>query len=154
MPVDSSSVRRMFAKAPGAIQAEAKRINAKSANDMANHLRRIVPKRTGNLLSTVDVTERGDGEFTVSFGGPKTERKIGKRTYASAVRVGSGEKTKGISRKVGGHSVVWNYANLIEFGTKRVKKDPSFVPARRRATKLHRRRMASGLNKVARSLQA
>jgi len=151
--VDSSTFRKMLREMPKDVIIAAEKVNRKTANDMGNHIRRIAPRKSGLLVSTVDVIAENDGAHTVVFGGPKTTKTIGNRTYATNVQVGAGKKTTGI--KSGGTGrVTFDYARLIEWGSKRVKKDPSFVPARRRASRLYRSRMRTAIRKVAQAYSA
>lgn len=152
--VDSRSFRRALRELPKAIKATTDAINEKSARGMANHIKRIAPKRTGNLRSTVQVIDEGNGDFSAVFGGPKTQRTIGKRTYDRQVEIGAGRSTTGAKKQAGGSRLVWDYARLIEFGSRQVKKDPSYVPARRRAARLHGRRLRSAVTKAAKALSA
>lgn len=150
--VDSSGFRQMMRRYPKEVLTAVQGVNKKTAEDMAKHIRRIAPRKSGTLISTVEVKQESGIGYAVYFGGPKTTKSIGKRTYDRVIQIGSGKKTTGAKNKAGGGRVVWDYARLIEWGSKKVKKDPSYVPARRRAKRLYRNRIRAALRKVAKSL--
>lgn len=148
--IDSTSFKRMLRQLPPEVIKAAETVNKKTAESMAAHIRRIAPKKSGNLVSTVEVHEEADGAFTVAMGGPKTQRRIGSRTYTMDVHVGAGRSTAGV-QKGGRGRIIFDYARLLEWGSKKVRKDPSFVPARRRASRLYKSRMNAAIRKVART---
>ena len=121
-----------------------------SAKAMERHMKRIAPKDTGLLLSTIEATQTNDGWMVVS-GGPRTQRKIGKRTYDRVIEIGAGKSTKGGKKNSGGSNVVFDYALAVEFGTKKRRADPYHRPARSKARKAHRGRIRRGINKIAKA---
>lgn len=121
-----------------------------SAKAMERHMKAIAPKRTGLLISTIEAIQTDDGWMVVS-GGPKTQRKIGNRTYDRVIKIGEGANTRGAKKKAGGSNVTFDYARGIEFGTKKRKADPYHRPARAKARKAHRSRIRRGINKIAKA---
>lgn len=119
-----------------------------SAKSMERHMRRIAPRRTGLLISTIESVQTADGWMVIS-GGPRTQRQIGSRTYDRVVEVGRGKSTRGAKRKAGGSGVVFDYALALEMGTKKRRADPYHRPARVKARKAHRSRIRRGINKIA-----
>ena len=147
--VKRASFSRMTARYADEVKAMSDKANEKSAKAMAAHMKRIAPKDTGRLISTIDAVQVGNG-WEVHSGGVITQRKIGNRTYDRVVEIGAGKSTKGAKKKKGGSSVVFDYARLIEYGTKKRKADPYHRPARMRARKSHRSRIRRGINQIAR----
>lgn len=119
-----------------------------SAKAMERHMRRIAPRRTGLLISTIEAVQTTDGWMVVS-GGPRTQRRIGSRTYDRVVEVGAGKSGRGAKKKAGGSSVVFDYALGVEVGTNKRRPDPYHRPARVKARKAHRSRIRRGINKIA-----
>lgn len=147
--VDSTTFKRMLKQLPPEVVTAATGVNQKTANDMASHIRRIAPRKSGTLISTVEVIPEREGAFTVAMGGTATQKRIGTRTYATDVHIGAGKNTRGV-KKGGTGRIVFDYARLLEWGSRRVRKDPSFVPARRRARRLYKSRMNAAIKKVGR----
>lgn len=147
--VDSRTFKRMLREMPPEVIRAAEGVNQKTANDMASHIRRIAPRKSGTLVSTVEVIPEAEGAFTVAMGGTRTQKRIGIRTYNMDVHVGAGKSTSG-AKKGGSGRIIFDYARLLEWGSRRVRKDPSFVPARRRARRLYKSRMNSAIRKVGR----
>lgn len=119
-----------------------------SAKAMERHMKRITPRKTGLLISTIEAKQTSDGWMVVS-GGDRTQRKIGGRTYDRVVEIGAGKTTRGAKKKSGGSSVVFDYALAIEYGTKKRRADPYHRPARSKARRSHRSRIRRGINKIA-----
>lgn len=122
----------------------------KSAKAMERDMKRIAPRDTGTLISTIQAVQEG-ANWTVYSGGDATTRKIGKRTYDRVVEVGRGRVNKGAKKKAGGMNVTADYAGVVEFGTKdgKRKADPYHRPSRAKARKSHRARVNRELNKLA-----
>lgn len=147
---NTAALKRILASLPKAVREEMGDQNRESAEAMAAHLRRIAPRKSGAMVSSVKVTY-DDPSATVWMGGEKTTKSFRRGTsYARDVVIGSGD-TKGIA-KGGTGSLKFDYTRGFEFGYQQrgggKKQDPSFVPARRVAVKKHRRAMGRRLKKV------
>lgn len=118
------------------------------ANDLVKRMKRIVPRRSGNLAKSIR-KEPGPHELSwdVRAGGPLTTKKVGNRTYDGDVILGSGD-TQGRKSKAGGKHVTYDYANAFEFGTQNQAADPFFFTTVRARRKAYKRRRTTALNKA------
>ncbi|WP_374274438.1 hypothetical protein [Brevundimonas sp.] len=154
--VHTESFKRMCALYEREVIDLSDRENERSARAMVRLMRRHVPVRSGTLRSTIvaeplkAVGNRLNG-WGVYAGGPKTERKIGNRTYERVIRIGSGD-TAGARKKAGGENVVYDYARLVEFGTKFMDDQAYMRPSRNRVRRQHSSRVRRGLRKIARDI--
>ena len=144
----TSSFKRMAGAYAREVREMSEKAAEQSAKAMERHMKRIAPKDTGRLISTIEAVKTSEG-WAVYSGGPVTQRKIGKRTYDRVVEVGAGKSTKGARKKAGGSSVVFDYARIVEFGSKSRAADPYHRPSRTKARKSHRSRIRRGINKIA-----
>lgn len=149
----TTGFKRMADTYADKVKAMSDKSAQQSAKAMERHMKRIAPKRTGTLLSTIEAMQTNDGWMVVS-GGPRTQRKIGSRTYDRVIQIGEGKSTKGARKKAGGSNVVFDYALAVEFGTKKRRADPYHRPARAKARKAHRSRIRRGINKIAKAASA
>lgn len=150
---NTTGFKRMADTYAHKVKAMSDKAAQQSAKAMERHMKRIAPKDTGLLISTIEASQTSEGWIVVS-GGPRTQRKIGKRTYDRVIEIGAGKSTKGGKKKPGGSSVVFDYALAVEFGTKKRRADPYHRPARAKARKSHRSRIRRGINKIAKAASA
>ncbi len=157
--VETDKYKRLLAALPPELKTATRDQNERSANEMAARLRRIAPRKSGVLVSTIHVEKTGDIAFTVEMGGPKTEKVFRSgSSYSGDVVVGAGRRTSGFT-KGGAGKLKFDYSRGLEFGFQRrgggaEVKDPSFVPARRIQVKKHRGAMTRRLNAAIKAMDA
>lgn len=91
-----------------AVRAESKAALKATAEEIAATMRRVVPKDTGKLRSTIRVVENDDLSVRIQAGGPETTKRVRSDRKAKAPEV--------------------DYAKIIEFGTRKRPAHPFFWP--------------------------
>lgn len=149
--VDTSAFKKMTQSFGQEVRVLAETSSEKSAKAMAAQMKRIAPRESGLLQSTIEAVKTDKG-WAVYSGGIATQKKIGKRTYDRVVLVGGGKSRKvGKTRAGKDGNVVVDYARIVEFGSKdgKHKADPYHRPSRQKARKSHRARVRREINKLA-----
>ena len=131
-------LRALPAEAEKAVKAQLE----KEANDLAELIRRRVPKRTGALRDSITVVP-GDKPLSVKIkaGGPTTTKKA---------RKGVKEIDFAKAKITGGSRGEYDYARGVEFGTSEQPAQPFFWPSYRQRKRQIRRRVSTAAKKAVR----
>ncbi len=124
--VNTTQFRANFAAYARDVKEMSDQASERSARAMRNQMKRIAPRKTGKLISTIEAVKVQDG-WEVHSGGAVTTKRVGGRSFA------------------------FDYALIQEFGTKSGRRaDPYHRPARSKARKSHRARIRAGIKRIAR----
>lgn len=132
------ALRRMRALGPEVRKAVRAQLE-KEANDLAELIRRRVPKRTGALRDSIKVAP-GDKPLSLKIkaGGPTTTKKV---------RKGVKDVDFAKAKVTGGSRGEYDYARAVEFGTSEKQAQPFFWPSYRQRKRTVRRRMNAAAKK-------
>lgn len=124
--VDTSAFRSAMREYETEVKAIIEKQNKKAANDLQTMMKRLAPRESGTLESSI-VTEAVDNGYRVAVGGATTTRQVGSRKYV----MGSGKARKGKPT---------DYAKIQEFGAPSVNipAKPYINPSRSRVRRAYR----------------
>lgn len=144
MTVDTSGFKSSGKQYAQQVTELVEKQNQKAAKELEAMMKRLAPRKTGNLESSI-VSEKIEHGWLVAAAGEKTitKKTVGKRSYT----LKSGSKV----RKHGS-----DYGKVQEYGSKtmNIPAKPFINPSRSKIRRLYNRRIRSGISRLAKKLSA
>lgn len=124
-------LRKRLAAIPRAVRKAIEPALIATADEIADAMRHLAPRKTGALIDSIAVT--GPGEQTPAFSQPGGQQTVPENAVAITA----------------GNNAV-RYAHLVEFGTRKAHAQPFFWPAYRLFKNRAKRRITRAIGKAVR----